>query len=170
MQCRGHGNLGQSRAAARGPGNPAALHRLGRLFDSKRFDELVEEAWYSVRQLHVGHFGRESLGDLESAPIDQVSSVSGEKFVQHSCRLPAGGAALCAVAYTCRWVCTPKTCIVCPKLELKIERISLHHGGSPLNLTGLIILAAALRQIQQTSPLSYSLSALCPTRPAAVVR
>ena len=99
MQRRGYSNLGQGRPAARGTGNSSALQRLGRLLDLKRLDELIKESWYSVCQFRVGHFGRVSLSDLESAPIDQVSSVGGEKFVQHFCRLRAVQAPLCAVAY-----------------------------------------------------------------------
>jgi hypothetical protein len=78
------------------------LQRLRRLLDLKRLDELIKEAWYSVCQLRVGHFGRVSLSDLESAPIDQVNSVGGEKFVQHFFKLRAFQAPLCAVAYTRR--------------------------------------------------------------------
>jgi hypothetical protein len=43
-----------------------------------------------------------SLSDLESAPIDQVNSVGGEKLVQHFHKLRAFQTPLCAVAYTCR--------------------------------------------------------------------
>jgi hypothetical protein len=89
MQCRGDSNLGQSRPAARGTGNPAALQRLGRLLDLKRLDELIEEPRYSVCQFRVSRFGCVSLSDLESAPIDQISSVGGKKFVQHSYNLRA---------------------------------------------------------------------------------
>ena len=100
MQRRGYRNLGQGRPAARGTGNPSTLQRLGRLLDLKRLDELIEEAWYSVCQFRVGHFGRVSSSDLEPAPIDQVSSVGGEKFVQHLYKLRGFQAPLCAVAYT----------------------------------------------------------------------
>jgi hypothetical protein len=102
MQRRGCSNLGRGRPAARGTGNPSALQRLGRLLDLKRLDELIKEAWYSVCQFRVGHFGRVSLSDFESAPIDQISSVGGEKFVQHFYSLRAFEAPLCALAYTCR--------------------------------------------------------------------
>ena len=70
MQRRGYSNLGQGRPSARGTGDPSASQRLGRLLDLKRLDELIKEAWYSVCQLSVGDFGRMSLCDLESAPID----------------------------------------------------------------------------------------------------
>ena len=102
MQRCSYSNLGQGRAAARGTGNPSASQRLGRLLDLKRLDELIKEAWYSVRQFSVGDFGRVSLSDLESAPIDQVNSVGGEKLVQHFYRLRAFQAPFCAVAYTHR--------------------------------------------------------------------
>ena len=99
MQRRGYSNLGQRRPAARGTGNPAALQWLGRLLDLKRLDELIKEARYSVCQFRVGCFGRMSLSDLEPAPIDQVSSVGGEEFVQHFYKLRAFQAPLCALAY-----------------------------------------------------------------------
>ena len=99
MQRRGYSNLRQSRPAARGAGNPAALQRLGRLLDLKRLDELIKEPRYSVCQFRVGCFGRMSLSDLEPAPIDQVSSVGSEEFVQHFYKVRAFQAPLCALPY-----------------------------------------------------------------------
>ena len=101
MQRRGYSNLRQSRPAARGAGNPSALQRFGRLLDLKRLDELIEEPWYSVCQFRVGCFGRMSLSDLDSAPLDQVSSVGGEEFVQHFYKLPCiPSASLCGGVHT----------------------------------------------------------------------
>ena len=103
MQRRGYSNLGQGRAAARGTGNPSALQRLGCLLDLKRLDELIEEARYSMCQFRVGHFGRVSLSDFDSAPIDQVNSVGGEKFVQHFCKLRVFHAPYLCVGVHTRW-------------------------------------------------------------------
>jgi len=73
----------------------------------ERLDELIQETGYSVCQFRVGHFWCEPLSDLESAPIDQVSSVGGEEFVQHFESLRAFQSPLCAVAYMRR----RQTCI-----------------------------------------------------------
>jgi hypothetical protein len=40
-----------------------------------------------VRQLLPGHFRRKPFGDLETAPLDQVSFVRREEFVEHLARL-----------------------------------------------------------------------------------
>ena len=102
MQRCGYSNLGQGRPAARGTGNPSASHGLGGLLDLERLDELLKETRYSVGQLQLGHFWCEPLSDLESAPIDQVSSVGGEEFMQHCDSLRAFQSPLCAVAYMWR--------------------------------------------------------------------
>jgi hypothetical protein len=54
---------------------------LRRLFDFERLDELVKEARNSVGQTLTGHFRRKSVGDLEPAPLDQLSLVRREEFV-----------------------------------------------------------------------------------------
>jgi len=102
MQRRSYGNLGQNWPAAGGTGHPSALHGLGRLLDLERLNELIKETRYSVCQLRVRHFGREPLSDFEPAPVNQISSVGGEKFVQHFESLRAFRSPLCAVAYTRR--------------------------------------------------------------------
>ena len=81
MQRRSCSDLGDHRSAARGSGNPSAPHRFGRLLDLQCLDELVKEAWYSMSQLLTGHFWGQPLGDLEPAPLDEVSLVYRKEFV-----------------------------------------------------------------------------------------
>jgi len=83
MQRRSCSDLGDHRSAAGGSGNLAAPHRFRRLLDFERLDELIEETWNSVGQLFTGHFRRKPFGDLEPAPLDQVSLVRRKEFVEH---------------------------------------------------------------------------------------
>jgi hypothetical protein len=136
MQRRGYGNLGQGRPAARGTGDPSALHGLGRPLDLERLNELIKKTRYSVSQLRLGHLGREPLGDLEPAPIDQVSSVGGEKFVQHFESLRAFQSLLCALAYTRRALSADREGTPCgspshPGLKHFLETAVVGVGGSP---------------------------------------
>ena len=81
MQRRSCSDLGDHRSAAGRSGNPTAPHGLRRLFDFQRLDELVKEARDSVGQTLTGHFRRKPVGDLEPAPLDQLSLVRREEFV-----------------------------------------------------------------------------------------
>jgi hypothetical protein len=51
------------------------------LLDFEGLDELVKEAGYSVRQLDIGHLGRQSLNNLTPASLNQFNSVSREEIV-----------------------------------------------------------------------------------------
>ena len=99
MQRRGCSDLGDHRSAARGSGNPSAAHRLRRLLDFQRLDELVEETRNSVGQLRTGHFRRKPPGDLDPAPRDQVSFVRRKEFVEHIESLRLRSVSLCMLAH-----------------------------------------------------------------------
>ena len=81
MQRRSCGDLRDHRSPPRGSGNPSAPHRFRGLLDLQRLDELVKEARDSVGQTLTGHFRRKPVGDLEPAPLDQLSLVRREEFV-----------------------------------------------------------------------------------------
>ena len=99
MQRRGCSDLGGRRSAARGSGNPAAAHRLRRLLDFQRLDELVEETRNSVGQLLAGHFRRKPPGDLDPAARDQVGFVRRKEFVEHLASLRLRSLWLCMLAH-----------------------------------------------------------------------
>src|SRR6185295_6163902 len=82
---RRQSHLGQRRSIpAGGTRNLAASQGLERLLDPQRLDELLEKVRYAVLELVVGGLGRAPLRDLQSAAVDQVSPVGGEKFVKHA--------------------------------------------------------------------------------------
>ena len=83
MQRRGCSYLGHGRAAARRARDLAATHGLGRLLDLERLDQLIQESRYSVREFRVGHLRRQPLGNFDTAPLDEVSSIDRQEFVQH---------------------------------------------------------------------------------------
>ena len=99
MQRRRCSDLGDHRSAARGSGHPSAPHRFRRLLDFQRLDELVKETWNSVSQLLTGHFRRKPSGDLEAAPLDQVSLVRRKEFVEHVESLRLRSRSLCLPAH-----------------------------------------------------------------------
>ena len=99
MQRRSCSDLGDNRSAACGSGHPAAAQRFRRLLDFQRLDELVKETWNSVGQLLTGHFRRRPFGDLEPAPLDQVSLVRRKEFVEHLESLRLRPLSLCLLAH-----------------------------------------------------------------------
>ena len=100
MQRRSCSDLGDHRSAAGGSGNLAAPHWFGRLLDFQCLDELIKETWYSVSQLLTGPFRRQPLGDLEPAPLNQISLVRRKEFVEHSESLRLPWLSLCMLAHT----------------------------------------------------------------------
>ena len=99
MQRRSCSDLGDHRSAARGSGNPAAPRGFQRLLEFERLDELVKETRNSVGQILTGHFRRKAFGDLEPAPLDQVSLVRGKEFVEHLASLRLRWRSLCMPPY-----------------------------------------------------------------------
>ena len=83
MQRRGYSDFRHARPAARRPGNLAATQGLGALLDLERLDQLIQEGWYSMRQFRIGNLWSEPPGDLETAPFDEIRSISRKKFMEH---------------------------------------------------------------------------------------
>jgi hypothetical protein len=53
------------------------------LLDLERFDQLIQESRYSMREFRIGSRGRLPLGDLDTAPLDEVSPIGRQEFVEH---------------------------------------------------------------------------------------